>query len=59
MLAMIKNATREIERRNAKVAALIAGGFHTKGITRMLREKGYSYIVVSPFSATEIDTHIW
>ena len=53
--AMYKNTTSEIKRRNAKVAALISGGFHTEGITRMLREAGYSYIVVSPFSDTEID----
>ncbi|MBU4313051.1 MAG: hypothetical protein KJ706_10115 [Candidatus Omnitrophica bacterium] len=54
-VAMIKNAAREIARRNVKVAALVAGGFHTKGITRMLRDKGWSYIVVSPYSSTEID----
>jgi len=53
--AMYKNTTSEVKRRNAKVAALISGGFHTEGITRMLREAGYSYIVVSPFSDTEID----
>lgn len=53
--AMFRNATGEIEKRNAKVAALVSGGFHTKGITKLLREKGYSYIVVSPYSSTEID----
>ena len=53
--AMYKNTTSEIKKRNAKVAALISGGFHTEGVTRMLRETGYSYIVVSPFSDTEID----
>ncbi|MBU4342484.1 MAG: aldo/keto reductase [Candidatus Omnitrophica bacterium] len=54
-VAMVRNAVSEIEKRNAKVATLIAGGFHTKGITRMLREQGYSYIVVSPYSSTDID----
>ena len=53
--AMVDNSIREIERRNAKVAALIGGGFHTKGITRLLKEQGYSYVVVSPYSATQID----
>lgn len=53
--AMFKNAVGEIEKRNAKVAALISGGFHTEGIMKLLRGKGYSYIVVSPYSSTEID----
>lgn len=54
-LAMVTNATSEVEKRNVKVATLITGGFHTQGITRLLKEKGYSYIVISPFSKTEID----
>ena len=54
-VAMVKNSVSEIEKRNVKVSTLIAGGFHTKGITRLLREKGYSYIVVSPYSSTDID----
>ena len=54
-VAMVNKAVSEIEKRNSKVSALIAGGFHTKGITKLLREKGYSYIVVSPYSKTDID----
>ncbi|MBU1913507.1 MAG: hypothetical protein KKB22_08245 [Candidatus Omnitrophica bacterium] len=54
-MAMFTNATSEVEKRNVKVATLITGGFHTKGLTRLLKEKGYSYIVISPFSKTEID----
>jgi len=54
-VAMVNNSISEIEKRNSKVSSLIAGGFHTKGITRLLKEKGYSYIVVSPYSKTDID----
>jgi len=54
-IAMIDNAVAEIEKRNVKVAALIAGGFHTRGITQLLKEKGYSYVVISPYSSTDID----
>jgi hypothetical protein len=54
-IAMVRNALSEIEKRDAKVSALVSGGFHTKGITRLLRDKGYSYIVVSPYSSTDID----
>ena len=54
-VAMFSNAASEIDKRNIKVAALISGGFHTKGIIKLLKEKGYSYIVVSPYSKTDID----
>ena len=54
-VAMVDNSITEIEKRNAKVSALISGGFHTKGITRLLRDQSYSYIVVSPYSSTDID----
>lgn len=54
-VAMVENSISEIKKRDAKVAALIAGGFHTKGITRLLRDRGYSYIVVSPASSTDLD----
>lgn len=53
--SMFNNTVSEIEKRNIKVSALITGGFHTKGLTRLLKDKGYSYIVISPFSKTEID----
>jgi len=52
---MFNNSIAEIEKRNVKVSALITGGFHTRGITQLLRDKGYSYVVVSPYSKTEID----
>jgi len=54
-IAMVTNAIFEIEKRNVKLATLIHGGFHTKGITKLLKEKGYSYIIVSPYSKTDID----
>ncbi len=54
-VAMFDNTVSEVNKRNAKVAALIHGGFHTKGITRLLRDNAYSYIVVSPYSSTDID----
>ncbi|MBU1933221.1 MAG: class II fructose-bisphosphate aldolase [Candidatus Omnitrophica bacterium] len=54
-IAMVSNSISEIDKRDAKVVALIAGGFHTKGITKLLKDKGYSYIVVSPYSSTDID----
>ncbi|NQT75984.1 MAG: hypothetical protein HQ566_05635 [Candidatus Omnitrophica bacterium] len=37
----------------ADLAALVAGGFHTPTLTRLLADAGYSYIVVSPKVTTE------
>lgn len=54
-IAMFNNTVREIEKRKTKIAALIMGGFHTRGVTQLLKEKGYSYVVISPYSSTEID----
>ncbi|MFH1478974.1 MAG: phosphoglycerate kinase [Candidatus Omnitrophota bacterium] len=53
--SMFNNSMSQIESRRAKVAALISGGFHTRGITKLLREKGYSYVVISPYSSQETD----
>lgn len=52
---MFNNTISEIEKRDVKVSALVTGGFHTRGITQLLKDKGYSYIVISPYSKTEID----
>ncbi|OIO33186.1 MAG: hypothetical protein AUJ70_03640 [Candidatus Omnitrophica bacterium CG1_02_40_15] len=54
-IAMVNNSLSEITKRDVKLATLVHGGFHTKGITSLLREKGYSYIIVSPYSKTDMD----
>jgi len=54
-LAMFDNASSEIEKYKTKTIALIAGGFHTRGITNILKEQGYSYVVIAPYSKTGID----
>ena len=46
--ALVKNALSKINDEHVDVAVLIAGGFHTNQITRLLREKNYSYMVVAP-----------
>jgi hypothetical protein len=51
--ALVNNLTRRMERRNISSAVLVAGGFHTEGITRLLKEGGVSYMVVAP-KITEI-----
>ncbi len=38
-----------------KIAVLIAGGFHTPKITELLRQKGISYVVITPRVTTPVD----
>ncbi len=43
-----KNALNKLQNSNGKIMPLIAGGYHTDGITRVLKEKGISYLVITP-----------
>jgi len=36
------------EKSGGNLTAVVAGGFHTPGLARYLREQGYSYLVVTP-----------
>ena len=49
--AFIKNVEKVMK--NKKIAALIAGGYHTRHLAKLLREKGYSYVVVAPNVTSE------
>ncbi|MCK4802650.1 hypothetical protein KAS33_03170, partial [bacterium] len=46
--ALVNNTISRMEREAVKVAVLIAGGFHTPGITELLRDRNISYVVVTP-----------
>ncbi|MBD3426391.1 MAG: hypothetical protein GF409_04065 [Candidatus Omnitrophica bacterium] len=46
--AILTNTIRSMRRENKQVAALITGGFHTGGLTRLMRENRLSYLVVTP-----------
>ncbi|MCD6459575.1 hypothetical protein J7L67_02780, partial [bacterium] len=46
--ALVKNTIALMNGESKKVVVLIAGGFHTKGITEMLKSEDVSYIVVTP-----------
>ncbi|MFH1645533.1 MAG: hypothetical protein ABIB11_03840 [Candidatus Omnitrophota bacterium] len=45
---MVNKTLDKMRENGLNIAVLIAGGFHTKGITTYIREKGYSYIVLTP-----------
>jgi len=53
--ALAGNTMRRIRETGQPAAVLIAGGFHTPGITRRLREEGVAYLVVTPTVTTPID----
>ncbi len=46
--ALLENLLEKIEKENASSAVLVAGGFHTEGLTQLLRQKDVSYVVVTP-----------
>jgi len=45
---LVDHLLAKMETDNIKTAGLVAGGFHTEGITSLLRDKGISYAVVTP-----------
>jgi hypothetical protein len=45
---LVNNTIDAMRKENADIAVLVAGGFHTDGITKLLKEQGMSYIVVTP-----------
>ena len=45
---LVNNTLDVMRKNNAEIAVLVSGGFHTDGITRLLKEKDISYIVVTP-----------
>ncbi len=46
--AMVKNLLAEMDLEEISSAVLIAGGFHTSGIEKILEESGVSYITIVP-----------
>lgn len=46
--ALTGNLVRRMGETKSKAAVLVSGGFHTEGLTALLREKQISYVVVTP-----------
>jgi len=57
--AFIKNLDNKLQDSKEQVVVLITGGFHTPGVTRMLKEKGYSYAVVAPVISQRTDSSLY
>jgi hypothetical protein len=45
---MLNNLIRYSNEFDSKISVIITGGFHTSGITNILKAKGISYVVISP-----------
>lgn len=48
--SMVENTLKLAQTHGKKAVVLIAGGFHTRGITELLRDEDASYIVATPNS---------
>jgi flagellar motility protein MotE (MotC chaperone) len=49
----LKNVEKTLADENQKTAVLITGGYHTPHLKQLLKEKGYSYAVVTPVVTSE------
>lgn len=46
--ALFENLNQLLEKEKTKSAIVLAGGFHSQGFEKALKEKGFSYAVVTP-----------
>lgn len=53
--AFLENAGRILDEKETNMAFLIAGGYHTENLARLMRESGYSYAVLTPWVEYETD----
>ena len=53
--AFFNNAIKVMEKRGEEKAVIIAGGFHTEHLMPLFKDKGFSYVVVTPKIARKSD----
>jgi anaerobic magnesium-protoporphyrin IX monomethyl ester cyclase len=46
--AILENTIKSMKQEGRNIAALVTGGFHTKGLTKLLKDKEISYFVILP-----------
>jgi hypothetical protein len=57
--AFLRNVTKKMDATKDNIAVLITGGFHTEGVSRLLKDNGYSYAVVTPAISKKGDSDIY
>ncbi|MCA9396924.1 MAG: hypothetical protein KC649_07110, partial [Candidatus Omnitrophica bacterium] len=53
--AFLENTERLMRGLDVQSGFMIAGGYHTANLTRLMRERGYSYLVLTPVVEFETD----
>ena len=57
--AFLKKSKDRMDKDKISSGILIAGGFHTPTLTKLLNDSGYSYIVISPKVTTKTDDNLY
>ena len=57
--SFIKNMAQKMKTSGNSSAVLITGGFHTDGLNRLLKNAGYSYVVVTPAISQKADPELY
>lgn len=52
---LTRNLLARMKTQKARAAVLIAGGFHSEGLTRLLRDRDVSYVVITPNVGQNLD----
>jgi hypothetical protein len=55
----IKNISDKLSLSGDRVAVVITGGFHTPGLSKLFKERGYSYAVVTPAISQKADPEVY
>ncbi len=55
-MAFVEKTLQYMDKDDADYAALITGGFHTEQLTKILKSKKISYLVITPRASTEGDS---
>ncbi len=53
--AFVERTQQAMARHHQEAAVLIAGGFHTQGLTERFREQGIAYVVIAPNIEGQLD----
>ncbi|MBU1862280.1 MAG: hypothetical protein KKH94_01250, partial [Candidatus Omnitrophica bacterium] len=51
--AFVDTALATMEKQNQKATVMVSGGYHTQGLTKLLQERGVSYLVITPAMTSE------
>lgn len=55
----LRRSRERMAKDNINTAVIITGGFHTPTLTKLMRDNGYSYVVITPKVTTETDDKLY